>query len=88
MYLIIRCNGCRSFTYVDRFQEWRLCPVCGEAIEVRKSRGYLEVHDYETAERVIGQLEQYLHRKKRKDLSPEEIASLRDQYTRWIREQT
>ncbi len=85
MYRVIRCPGCKTFTYVDRFQRWKLCPVCGEATEVQRAPAYLEVDDYFTAEKIVEQLETYLHQKKRKDLTPDEIAELRRQYTRWLR---
>ena len=85
MYLVIRCPGCRTFTYVDRFQQWKLCPVCGEATDVRKAPVFLEVDDYGMAEKIVGQLEQYLHRQKRHDLTTEEIAELRRQYACWLR---
>ncbi|HQA81644.1 MAG TPA: DUF1922 domain-containing protein, partial [Methanoregulaceae archaeon] len=41
MYLIIRCPGCHTFSYVDRYQQWKLCPRCGEAISVRQGPAYL-----------------------------------------------
>lgn len=85
MYRIIRCPGCRTFSYVDRYQQWKLCPRCGEAISVRKAPAYLEVEDYPVAEQIIRQLEQYLDSTRRSDLSPEEIAALRQQYADWIR---
>lgn len=85
MFLIIRCPGCRTFSYVDRFQQWKLCPVCGEAIEVTKAPAYIEVDEYRVAERIVSQLEDYLHRNRKKDLSPEELAALREQYAEWLR---
>ncbi|MDD1716178.1 MAG: DUF1922 domain-containing protein [Methanolinea sp.] len=85
MYLIIRCAGCRTFCYVDKFQQWKLCPVCGEAISVREAAAYLEVDEYHIAERIVNQLEEYLHRTKKKDLAPDEIAALREQYAEWLR---
>ncbi len=85
MFLIIRCPGCRTFSYVDRFQQWKLCPVCGEAIEVAKAPAYIEVDEYQMAEKIVVQLEEYLHRNRKKDLSAEEIAALREQYAAWIR---
>jgi hypothetical protein len=85
MYLIIRCGGCRTFTYVDRYQQWKLCPACGETINVRKAPAYLEVEDYTVAEQIIRQLEAYLDCNKKRDLSPEELQALRHQYAEWIR---
>lgn len=85
MFLIIRCPGCRTFSYVDRFQQWKLCPVCGEAIEVAKAPAYIEVDEYRVAERIVSQLEDYLQRNRKKDLSPEELAALREQYAEWLR---
>ncbi|HEU17150.1 MAG TPA: DUF1922 domain-containing protein [Methanolinea sp.] len=85
MFLVIRCPGCRTFTYVDRFQQWKLCAVCGEVINVRRAPAYVEVDDYHTAESIVDQLEKYLHQARRDDLTPEEIATLREQYTQWVR---
>jgi hypothetical protein len=85
MYLIIRCPGCRTFSYVDRYQQWKLCPLCGEAINVRQAPAYLEVEDYSVAEQIIKQLERFLDSTKKKDLSADEIAALRQQYADWIR---
>jgi tRNA G26 N,N-dimethylase Trm1 len=85
MYLVIRCDGCRTFTYVDRFQQWKLCPVCGGTINVRQSPTYLEVEDYSVAESVVSQLEEFLHRTKKKDLSPEEKTMLQQKYAQWLR---
>jgi hypothetical protein len=87
MYLVIRCPGCKTFTYVDRFQRWKLCPVCGEATDVRRAPAYLEVDDYFIAEKIVGELEKYLHRRRRKDLTQEEIDDLRRQYADWLRTQ-
>jgi hypothetical protein len=87
MYLVIRCAGCRVFTYVDRFQEWKLCPVCGETIEISRAPVYLEVEDYRVADQVVGQLEKYLHQERKKDLSDEELCQLRAQYAEWVRAQ-
>ncbi|MCX6693364.1 MAG: DUF1922 domain-containing protein [Methanomicrobiales archaeon] len=88
MYRIIRCLTCREFTYVDQFQEWRLCPVCGEAIAVLHARSYLEVHDHSTAEHIIRQIEDYLKKMNRKDLSPAEVTAIRAEYSRWIEQQS
>ncbi|MBS1193960.1 MAG: hypothetical protein H6R28_360, partial [Methanomicrobiales archaeon] len=52
MYLVIRCPGCRTFTYVDRYQRHKLCHVCGETITVARATVYLEVRDYAEAESV------------------------------------
>jgi hypothetical protein len=87
-YLVLRCGGCKTFTYVDRFQEWKLCPVCGATIDVRRSSHYLEVEDFRVAENIVAQLEQHIHRTRKKDLSIEEREQLRAQYTEWIRGQT
>ncbi len=87
MYLVIRCPGCRTFTYVDRYQKWRLCPSCGESINCGRAPVYIEVHSHTDAEGMVQQLEQYMHRTKRSDLSPEELARLRIQYAEWIRAQ-
>jgi predicted RNA-binding Zn-ribbon protein involved in translation (DUF1610 family) len=85
MYLIIRCGSCRNFTYVDRYQQWKLCPTCGETISVRQVPAYLEVEDYTVAEQIIRQLERHLEQTRKKDLSAEEIQELRRQYAEWIR---
>ena len=88
MYLIIRCGGCKTFTYVDRFQEWKLCPICGATIDVRRATQYLEVEDFRTAEAVVTQLEEHLHATRKKDLSSEEREELRARYAEWIRGRT
>jgi hypothetical protein len=80
MYVIVRCPGCRTFSYIDRFQRWKLCPVCGQAYEVSRAPAYLEVEDHIEAEQIIKSLQQYLLNMKRKDLTPEEIEDLRRQY--------
>jgi len=86
MYVIIRCpGGCRTFTYVDRFQKWKLCPLCGHAYEVAKAPAYLEVDDHHEAEHIIKQMERHLHTHKKKDFSAEETAELRHHYTAALR---
>jgi len=85
MYLIIRCPSCRTFTYVDRFQKWKLCPICGHAHEVVKAPAYLEVEHYLEAEHIVKQMEKHLHATKKTDFSPEETAELRHYYTEALR---
>jgi acetyl-CoA carboxylase beta subunit len=85
MYLIIRCPSCRTFTYVDRFQKWKLCPICGHAQEVVKAPAYLEVEHYLEAEHIVKQMEKHLHTTKKTDFSPEETAELRHHYTEALR---
>lgn len=85
MYLILRCPGCKTFGYVDRFQRWKLCPVCGQAYEVAKVPAYLEVQNFQEADKIVEQLEHYLQKMKKKDLSPEEMEELRRQYAMWLR---
>jgi acetyl-CoA carboxylase beta subunit len=85
MYLIIRCPSCRTFTYVDRFQKWKLCPICGHAHEVVKAPAYLEVEQYLEAEHIVKQMEKHLHATKKTDFSPEETAELRHHYTEALR---
>jgi 23S rRNA A2030 N6-methylase RlmJ len=85
MYRIIRCPGCLTFSYVDRYQQWKLCPRCGEAVNVQQATAYLEVEEYFMAEQIIRQLERFLDRSHKKDLSPDEIAALRQQYADWVR---
>jgi len=85
MYLILRCPGCRAFSYVDRFQKWKLCPACGHAYEVAKVPAYLEVGDYHDAEHIIRQMEKHLHAHKKKDFTPEETEELRHHYAEWFR---
>ncbi|WOF15953.1 DUF1922 domain-containing protein [Methanoplanus sp. FWC-SCC4] len=85
MYLIVRCPGCASFTYVDRYQKHRLCPVCSEVINVRRSEIYLDVGKYQQAESIVKELEKYLHKNKKNDLSQEELKTLRKEYAGWMR---
>jgi uncharacterized Zn finger protein (UPF0148 family) len=87
MYFIIRCpGGCRTFTYVDRFQKWKLCPVCGHAYEVEKTPAYLEVENHLEAEHIVKQMEKHLHANKKKDFSEEEKKELRHHYTSALRQ--
>jgi hypothetical protein len=86
MYLVIRCPGCRTFMYIDRFQKWRLCPSCGESINCLQAPVYIEVKDHTDAESIVAQLETHLHRTGKQDLSPSEVEQLRYQYASWIRE--
>ncbi|MFA5614385.1 MAG: DUF1922 domain-containing protein [Methanoculleus sp.] len=85
MYLIIRCPGCKTFTYVDRYQRWRLCPTCGEVIDIGKVPVYLDTDDFLDAECVVEQLESYLHRTGKRDLTESDIQKLRTQYVRWVK---
>ena len=86
MYLVIRCPGCKTFTYVDRYQRWRLCPMCGEAINVGRAPVYLDVDDFLDAERVGEQLESYLDRTRKKDLTEQDLQRLRARYTEWVKD--
>jgi hypothetical protein len=86
MYYIIRCpGGCRTFTYVDRFQKWKLCPFCGHAYEVAKAPVYLEVEDHHEAEHIVKQMEKHLHANKKIDFTKEEKEELRRHYTAALR---
>jgi acetyl-CoA carboxylase beta subunit len=85
MYLIVRCPGCRTFAYVDHFQRWKLCPMCGYAYEVKRVPVYLEVHDHHEAEKIVQEMEKYLHTTKKKDFTPEETEELRHHYAEWLR---
>ncbi|HXX54743.1 MAG TPA: DUF1922 domain-containing protein [Methanoregula sp.] len=85
MYVIIRCPGCTTFGYVDRYQQWKLCPVCGHAYEVKKAPVYLDVMDHHEAEHIVKQMEKHLHTHKKKDFTPEEKAELRHHYTSHLR---
>ncbi len=62
--------------------------MCSEAVEVRKAPVYLEVEDYSSAEHIVAQLEEFLHRKRRRDLTGEEKELLRAKYTEWVRSRT
>ncbi len=88
MYLVIRCPGCKAFSYVDRYQRWKLCHVCGATININSIPIYLEVRDHHEAESVVSQLETFLHETGRKDLSGEELQRLRESYLQWLRNQT
>lgn len=85
MYVIVRCPGCRTFSYVDKFQRWKLCPFCGQAYDVGRAPAYLDVEDHVVAEHIIRQLQQYLQTMKRKDLTQDEIEDLRRQYAVLVR---
>ncbi|NYT06451.1 MAG: DUF1922 domain-containing protein [Methanomicrobiales archaeon] len=85
MYLVIRCPGCRTFTYVDRFQRWKLCPVCGEVINVTRAPAYLDVASYTEAESMVEKLERFLDETGRSDLNQDEKERLKAEYARWVR---
>ena len=85
MYLIIRCPSCSTFTYVDRFQKWKLCPQCGHAQEIARTPAYLDVEDFHEAEHIVKQMQKHLHANKKKDFSPEETVELRHHYTEALR---
>ena len=84
MYIIIRCGNCNTFTYIDRFQKWKLCPVCGETMQFESVQKYLEVGDHHEADAIVVELERYLHQNKRTDLTPEETRKLRAEYARRV----
>ena len=84
MYLVIRCPGCGTFTYVDRYQRHKLCHVCGEVIDVKSATAYLEVRDFTDAEEIVAQLDRFLKREGRSDLSATEIRMLRAKYAQWL----
>ncbi|MFA6333210.1 MAG: DUF1922 domain-containing protein [Methanoregula sp.] len=86
MYPIIRCPGCRTFTYVDNFQRWKLCPHCGHAYEVAKAPVYLDVEDHHEAEHIVRQMEKHIHSTKTKDFTPEEVEELRHHYTTHLKQ--
>ncbi len=85
MYLIVRCPGCLTFTYMDKYQKWKLCPVCGETISLGKVQVYIDVKKPGEAETIARQLQKYLQDNKKKDLSKEEIQKIREEYAGWVR---
>ncbi len=60
--------------------------MCGEAINVGRAPVYIDVDDFSDAERVVEQLESYLHRTGKKDLSEHDIQQLRIQYAGWVKD--
>jgi hypothetical protein len=85
MYHVIRCPGCLTFTYVDPYQRWKLCHVCGEVIDVTRSAVYLEAQDHNDAETIVCKLEAFLEDTGRKDLNDAQKRKLRSEYARWVR---
>ncbi|MDV0442940.1 DUF1922 domain-containing protein [Methanorbis rubei] len=83
-YRVIRCPGCYQFTYTDQYGKWKLCPVCGEVITVDKVPVYLEVDDFSQAEILIKEVERYLYRSGRLDLTPTEVNLIREKYLAWL----
>jgi hypothetical protein len=57
-------------------------------IEVRNAPAYLEVKDYPDAEEVVNQLQRFLEKEGRKDLSESELRMLRAKYAQWLLNQT
>lgn len=85
MFHVLRCPGCSTFTYVDRFERWKLCYICGEVINAKRAPVYLDVRNFRDAEDVVAQLEDFLHAAGRDDLSREELETLRREYSQWLR---
>jgi len=85
MYLVIRCPGCKAFTYVDRFQRWKLCHICGETINISRAPVYLDVDDYRDAETIVNQLEEFLQASGKRDLSIQQLEKLRADYAQWVK---
>ncbi|QSZ68358.1 DUF1922 domain-containing protein [Methanofollis aquaemaris] len=85
MYHVIRCPGCLNFTYVDPYQHWKLCHICGEVIDVMRAPVYLEAIDHQDAEKVVCQLQDFLDDTGKEDLDESEKSRLRSEYTRWVR---
>lgn len=85
MYHVIRCPGCLTFTYVDPYQRWKLCHVCGEVIDVSRAVVYLEAVDHHDAETIVRKLTEFLEDTGRGDLNEEEKRELRSEYARWVR---
>lgn len=84
MYLIIRCQNCGTFAYIDLFQNWKLCPVCGETMQRGSVPEYLEVKDHHEADAVIAELERYLYLNNRTDLTRDETRTLRAAYVQRV----
>ncbi len=59
--------------------------MCGEVISVERAPVYLDTDDFLDAERVVEQLESYLHRTGKKDLTERDIQQLRTQYAEWVK---
>jgi hypothetical protein len=59
--------------------------MCGEAINVERAPVYLEADDFLDAERVVAQLESYLHQTGKTDLTEQDIQQLRAQYAEWVK---
>jgi hypothetical protein len=85
MYTVIRCPGCHSFTYIDRYQKWKLCHNCGEVIDVGRAPVYVEVESHRDAEEIAGELGAYLQSCGKQDLTPDEKERLRAEYARLVR---
>jgi len=85
MYHVIRCPGCQTFTYVDPYQHWKLCHICGEVIDASRAPVYLEALDHRDADELIHRLETYLSDTGREDFNDDEKSKLRSEYARWVR---
>jgi hypothetical protein len=83
-YRVIRCPGCHQFTYTDQYGKWKLCPICGEVISLERVPTYLEVGDFSQAEILIKEVERYLYRSGRLDLTPAEVEQIRGKYLAWL----
>lgn len=59
--------------------------MCGEAINVGRAPVYLETDDFLDAEQVVEQLESYLHRTGKEDLTEQDLQRLRARYAEWVK---
>lgn len=55
------------------YGKWKICPVCGEVISLERVPIYQEVDDFSQAEILIKEVERYLYRSGRLDLTPAEV---------------
>ena len=83
-YRVIRCPGCIQFTYTGQYGKCKLCQVCGAVLSLERVLIYLEVDDFSQAEVLIKEVERYLHRSGRLDLTPAEVDLIRERYLAWL----
>ena len=70
---------------MDKYQKWKLCPVCSTTIDLSRVQVFLDVKKPGEADVIACQLQKYLQDNRRKNLTEEEIDKIREEYAGWVR---
>lgn len=85
-YRVIRCPGCHQFTYTDQFTE------SGSSVRAAARSSRWSVFRciwkwtiFPRPRLLIKEVELYLYRSGRLDLTPAEVSLIREKYLAWLR---